>query len=160
VPHGRHYYWKSHKLGPLTDDIIDVIVEHAELITSPLTTVPIFTQGGAVSRVPEEDAAFPNRDATHDINIVAAWMSEDSEPQRHIDWVRGFFQALEPHSRGVYVNFTSDDSNDRVRTRAYRPEQWSRLVALKAKLDPTNFFRLNANIPPGGNRSSPRNTHT
>ena len=33
--HGRHYYWKSHKLGPLTDEIIDVIVPHAEQITSP-----------------------------------------------------------------------------------------------------------------------------
>jgi hypothetical protein len=25
---------------------------------------------------------------------------------------------------------------------------WDRLVALKNKHDPTNFFRLNANIPP------------
>jgi FAD/FMN-containing dehydrogenase len=50
VPHGRHYYWKSHKLGPLTDDIIGVIVEQARRITSPLTTEPIFTQGGAVAR--------------------------------------------------------------------------------------------------------------
>ena len=74
VPHGRHYYWKSHKLGPLTDDIIDVIVEHAGRITSPLATVPIFTQGGAVARVAEDETAFPNRDAAHNINIVAAWM--------------------------------------------------------------------------------------
>ena len=32
--------------------------------------------------------------------------------------------------------------------RAYSAEQWQRLVTLKAKYDPTNFFRLNANIPP------------
>ncbi|HLF69876.1 MAG TPA: BBE domain-containing protein, partial [Actinomycetota bacterium] len=32
--------------------------------------------------------------------------------------------------------------------RAYSPSQWSRLVSLKAKFDPSNFFRLNANIPP------------
>ena len=25
VPHGRHYYWKSHRLGPLTDDVIAII---------------------------------------------------------------------------------------------------------------------------------------
>lgn len=152
LPHGLHYYWKSHKLGPLTDEIIGVIVEHAQKITSPLTTVSVFTQGGAMARIPEEDAAFPNRDAAHDINIVGAWRPDDPEPDRHIAWVRGFFSALEPHSRGVYVNFTSDDAGDRVRAHAYSAEQWSRLVALKKKFDPTNFFRMNANIPPTDGR--------
>jgi FAD/FMN-containing dehydrogenase len=55
---------------------------------------------------------------------------------------------LEPYSRGVYVNFTSDDASERVR-QAYTGQQWTRLTALKAKYDPTNFFRMNANIPPG-----------
>lgn len=148
VPHGLHYYWKSHKTGPLTDDIIGVIVEHAREITSPLTTIPIFTHGGAVARIGDDDTAFPNRDASHDVNIVAAWQPDDSEPDRHIEWVRRFFNALEPHSRGVYVNFTSDDTSEGVRSRAYSPTQWSRLVSLKAKFDSSNFFRLNANIPP------------
>ena len=101
-----------------------------------------------MARIAEEETAFPNRDAAHDINIVAAWRPDDPDPDRHIGWVRRFFEALEPHSRGVYVNFTNDDPCERVRTHAYSPEQWSRLVALKAKLDPTNFFRMNANIPP------------
>jgi FAD/FMN-containing dehydrogenase len=150
VPHGQHYYWKSHKLGPLTDDVIDVVVEHAAQISSPAGTVPIFTQGGAVARVPENATAFPNRDAAHDINIVAAWSPDDAEPDRHIAWVRDFFAALEPYSQGVYVNFTNDDSPDRVRTGAYSAEQWDRLVSLKSKYDPANFFRMNANIPPNG----------
>lgn len=148
LPHGRHYYWKSHKLGPLDEPIIGVIVEQASRITSPLSTIPIFTFGGAVARVPQEATAFAHRDACHDINIVGSWMPDDPEPQRHVDWVRGFFAALEPHSRGVYVNFTSDDSSSRVRTGAYSARQWQRLVALKTKYDPTNFFRCNANIPP------------
>jgi FAD/FMN-containing dehydrogenase len=150
MPHGQHYYWKSHKLGSLTDDVIDVVVEHAAGITCPAGTVPIFTFGGAVGRVPENATAFPNRDAAHDINIVAAWAPDDPAPDRHITWVRDFFSALEPHSKGVYVNFTNEDSADRVRTAAYSPEQWDRLVGLKAKYDPTNFFRMNANIPPDG----------
>jgi FAD/FMN-containing dehydrogenase len=147
-PHGRHYYWRSHKLGPLTDEIIDVVVDQAAQVTSPLSAVPIFSLGGAVARVPEETTAFPYRDASHDINIVASWLPEEaSDAGRHIDWVRGFFRALEPYSRGVYVNFTSDDANDRVRD-AYSDQQWARLTALKAKYDPTNFFRMNANIRP------------
>lgn len=147
LPHGRHYYWKSHKLGPLTDETISVVVEHAEQITSPLTSIGLFTQGGAVARVPMDATAFANRDAMHDINIVGSWLPDDGEPDRHVAWVRGMFGALEPFSKGVYVNFTSDDAHDRVQT-AYSTEQWKRLVTLKAKYDPTNFFRLNANIPP------------
>ena len=54
---------------------------------------------------------------------------------------------LAPHSRGVYVNFTSDDAAQRV-TSAYTPQQLERLGRLKSAYDPTNFFRLNANIAP------------
>lgn len=151
LPHGRHYYWKSHKVGPLTDDMATVLIDHCERISSPLSSVPLFTFGGAVARVPEDATAFPNRDAAHDINIVASWLPEDAgDADRHVAWVRGLFDALEPFSRGVYVNFTSDDSTDRIRQGAYSADQWARLTALKAKYDPTNFFRMNANIPPNG----------
>lgn len=53
---------------------------------------------------------------------------------------------LTPHSRGFYVNFTSDDSSQRVREAAYGPQKWRRLVALKNDYDPDNIFRFNANI--------------
>jgi FAD/FMN-containing dehydrogenase len=148
VPHGNHYYWKSHRTGPLTDEVIDIMVSHAERITSPLSTVGIFSFGGAMARVPEDATAFPHRDASHDINIVGSWLPEQAgDADRHMAWVRGFFDDLAPHSRGVYVNFTSDDAAERVHA-AYTDAQWARLTKLKTTYDPTNFFRLNANIPP------------
>ena len=79
LPHGDHYYWKSHKLPALSDEMIGVITEHAARVTSPLTTVPIFTQGGAVARVPEGATAYAHRGAAHDINIVAAWRPDDED---------------------------------------------------------------------------------
>lgn len=148
VPHGWHYYWRSHKLGPLADEVIDIVVDHAERITSPRTTVPIFTLGGAINRVPSEATAYSNRAAAYDINIAGAWLREDPEPDRHIAWVREFFDALEPHSEGVYVNFTTDDSSERMRSGAYGEAHWGRLVQIKSKYDPGNVFRFNANIPP------------
>jgi hypothetical protein len=149
LPHGRHYYWKSHRLGPLGDDTIDVLIDQASKITSPLSSVALFTFGGAVARVPDDATAFRGRDAAHDINVVASWMPDDPAPARHVEWVRDFHAALEPWSRGVYVNFTSDDAAERTRRDAYGDALWSRLVALKSKYDPTNFFRCNANIAPG-----------
>jgi FAD/FMN-containing dehydrogenase len=148
LPHGRNYYWKSHRLPPMSDDIINIMVEYAGKITSPFSTLGLFCFGGAMARVPADATAFGHRDAAHDLNIVAAWLADDPERARHVAWVRDFFDALEPHSRGVYVNFMSDDSGDRIRAAAYGPEKWRRLVELKRKYDPKNFFRFNANIPP------------
>ena len=54
---------------------------------------------------------------------------------------------MQPHlEEGVYVNNLGEEGEDRVRA-AYGPN-YERLVALKNKYDPTNFFRLNQNIKP------------
>jgi FAD/FMN-containing dehydrogenase len=58
------------------------------------------------------------------------------------------FQAIERHvPPGVYVNeIDTDEGAERVRS-AYG-ENYERLVELKTKYDPTNFFRVNQNIRP------------
>lgn len=145
--HGWHYYWKSQKLPRLSDEIINIVVEHCSNITSKLSTVPIFTLGGVVPRVDATATAYPGRSAMHDINIAAGWLPDDPDPDRHIAWVRNFWSALEPHSAGIYVNFMSDETQDKVAS-AYGAETYARLVTLKNKYDPSNFFRLNQNIKP------------
>ena len=45
------------------------------------------------------------------------------------------------------MNFLSE--GDAART-AYGAEKYARLAALKGEYDPTNVFRLNQNIEPGG----------
>ena len=50
---------------------------------------------------------------------------------------------------GVYVNYLGDEGQDRVRA-AYGETKYDRLVALKDKYDPDNFFRRNQNIQPSG----------
>ncbi|MGH2375789.1 MAG: BBE domain-containing protein, partial [bacterium] len=152
-PHGRHYYWKSRQLPPLTDEAIEVVVEHGLRITSAFSSARIFTLGGAVARVDEDETAFPNRAAVHDINIVGAWAPNDPDPARHVEWVRGFWSALAPYAGGVYVNFMSDEPQAAVRA-AYGTHTYARLVAIKKKYDPTNFFRFNQNISPMESRSN------
>jgi FAD/FMN-containing dehydrogenase len=146
-PHGRHYYWKAWKLPPLTDSAIDVIVEHAAAITSPLSAIPIFTLGGAVARSDDDATAFTGRSAAHDINFVASWLPDDPEPECHKAWARAAWEATRPFAHGVYVNFMSDEPAPHVRV-AYGDRKYARLAALKSKYDPSNAFRFNQNIPP------------
>ena len=59
----------------------------------------------------------------------------------------GFWQAVKRYLSGrVYMNYLGQEGADRVRE-AYGLF-FDRLAALKKKYDPTNFFRLNLNVPP------------
>ena len=148
VPHGWHRYWKSVELPPLTDDAIDTLVEHSSAPTSPKSYTIVFQLGGALARVGEDETAFSQRDAAHNVNINAVWTEEDPDAERHIAWARDFFDAMQPHAGGrVYVNFLGEEGGNRVR-QAYGARNHERLVELKRAYDPTNFFRLNQNIEP------------
>ena len=68
----------------------------------------------------------------------------------HIAWPQELAEDMKSHTTaGVYLNFTSDEGEERVRN-TYGPERYARLVALKDKYDPTNLFHLNQNIRPSG----------
>jgi FAD/FMN-containing dehydrogenase len=146
VPHGLHYYWKSHYMPSLSDDAIEAIVDHAWEMRSPNSYSLLFQLGGAINRVREEDSAFSGRAARHAITIDGVWSDPDGPDDAA--WVRDYFGSLQRFSTGgVYVNFLGNEGQDRVKA-SYGAEKYDRLVALKNKYDPTNFFRVNQNIKP------------
>jgi len=148
VPHGWHRYWKSVELPRLTDDAIDTLVEQASAQTSPKSYCIVFQLGGMLSRVGRDETAFTQRDAAYNVNINAVWTPEDPDAERHIQWARDYFAAMQPHARDrVYLNFLGDEGPHRVR-QAYGSATYDRLAELKATYDPDNFFRLNQNIHP------------
>jgi hypothetical protein len=69
---GRWYYFKSCDVPALSDEVIDITVEHSLQIKSPLTAFPIWQMGGAVSRVGEDETAFGGRKAVFTYNIGAS----------------------------------------------------------------------------------------
>jgi FAD binding domain/Berberine and berberine like len=145
-PHGRWYYMRSCDVAELTDEVIDITVEHSMRIQSPLTSFPIWQLGGAIQEVGDDDTAFANRDSGHTFNITCSTEGPEGFDQERA-WAREFWSALEPFHTGVYVNFLMDEGEDRVRE-AYGPEKLERLRSLKRDYDPENLFRLNQNIPP------------
>jgi FAD/FMN-containing dehydrogenase len=143
---GRWYYFKSCDVPALTDEIIDVTVEHSLRISSPLTSFPIWQMGGAVARVAEDETAFNGRNAGFTYNIGASTATAEGFDEER-EWVRTLWSALEPHFTSVYVNFLMDEGENRVR-QAYGTAKYDRLKALKREYDPDNFFRNNQNISP------------
>ena len=151
VPHGWHYYWKATDLTGLSDDVIAVVADHAYAASSARSYAVMFHMRGAVARVPHDATAYSGRDVAHNIVIEGVWLPDESADHAAAEtaWARGFFDALEPHRTGVYVNFLdSDDDTNRVRE-AYGDHIYERLAEVKAKYDPDNAFHHNKNIRPG-----------
>ena len=143
---GWWYYFRACDVAEINDEVVDVMVDFGQRLTSPVTSIALWQMGGAVSRVGDDETAFHGRTAGHTFNIngnseSAAGFDEERE------WARAYWDALAPHHTSVYVNFLMDEGEDRIR-QAYGDSKYERLKALKQKYDPDNFFRLNQNIAP------------
>ena len=147
VPHGWHYYWRSTEVPELDDAQIDVLTEHSLAMHSPRSFTVIFQLGGAMARIGEDDTAYSHRSARYNININAVWQAGESIGDSETQWARDLLGRLNASWHAVYVNFLMDEGQERVR-QAYGIRKYERLVALKARLDPENVFRMNQNIAP------------
>jgi FAD/FMN-containing dehydrogenase len=145
--HGLHRYWRSAFVDELSDGLIDGMLEGAAGFTSPLSLMGVFYVHGAAARVPADATAFSARRRTWDFDIIGQW-TDAAESEGHIAWVRALWTRLEPNLLGtVYINhMMGDDRPERVR--ASYGENYARLRELKGVYDPTNLFRVNANIAP------------
>ncbi|WP_159715888.1 FAD-binding oxidoreductase [Geminicoccus flavidas] len=152
-PDGTHNYWKSTFLQALTDEAIDVVVEHANRMTSPMSALVVELYSGAASRVAPDDTAFAFRHAQFNVGLMAQWQ-DAAESARHIAWTRQAWDALQPFSSGGYMgNFASEEAPEAVQ-HAFGSNH-ARLARLKAKYDPDNLFSLNQNILPAAESVAP-----
>ena len=147
VPPGGRYYLKGSLINDVTDEAVATLVDHYGRVPSPGSLVILQQLGNAAHRVDPAATAFSHRSARYDLVILAAW-SDPADDEKNIRWARNLHDAMTPFSvGGIYVNSVVDDEPASVAS-AYRPETFGRLASLKATFDPTNFFRLNPNIPP------------
>lgn len=146
VSHGARNYWKSHHLNELSDACIDTIIEYAGKMPTNECEVFIPHMEGAPSRVPETETAYAFRKSPFVLNIHTRWQ-DSADDERCLAWAKDFHSATQQFAKGVYVNFLSEEGEDRVKE-AYTEKVWNRLVELKNNYDPDNFFRMNQNIKP------------
>ena len=143
---GARNYWKSHDFAELSDGAIEALLDYAGRLPGPECEIFIAQVGGAMARVGLDATAYPNRDAHFVLNVHTRWQ-EAAQDETCIAWARAFFDATAVYASGTaYVNFMPDDEADRVAT-AYGAN-YQRLTEVKARYDPSNFFRVNMNIKP------------
>jgi FAD/FMN-containing dehydrogenase len=147
-PDGWRYYWKSQNISGLNDEVIERLVTHADAAPSEHSTVDVWYQGGAMSRMEASESAFGDRSAPIWIGVEANW-EDAQDDEANIAWVRECVADMRRFSGGgAYLNFAGFlEEGDQLIREAFG-ENHKRLVALKNEYDPTNLFRLNQNIKP------------
>ncbi len=145
-PPGQRYYWKSHHLSGLPDELIDTLVRFVADFRGSWTIIGIEPLGGALARVDPSATAFAHRHVPYSLGIWSGW-SDPAEDATNMAWTRAFFEATRPFSAGVYVNYLGEDEGGRI-DEAYGANL-VRLVETKRQWDPDNLFRINQNIAPG-----------
>jgi FAD/FMN-containing dehydrogenase len=138
---GAQNYLKSGFLNELTPEVIEIMVDFA----NRGTTASWFQHlGGATSRVAPDATAFAHRKVA--VNYGIGYASDDpAKNEAGIANVREYYNALKPYMAGFYTNLTEDSEKNIWGN--YGPN-YPRLVEIKNQYDPTNLFRLNANIRP------------
>ena len=126
--------------------VAETILEYLPTSSGSMSVAQLRVLGGAMARVPVEATAFAHRGSRIMVNVAALY-ERPEEKSIHEAWVSDFAAALQQSDRGAYVNFLSNEGEERVRA-AYPGQTWERLRRVKARYDPTNLFRLNQNIPP------------
>ncbi len=147
-PEGGRYYWKSVNVNGLGDEAIERLIAHSQAAPSDHSTIDIWYQGGAMSRVRAEDTAFGDRSASILLGIEANW-EEPQDDEANVAWVRDVVSEMRRFSGGgTYLNFPGFLEEGQELMRDAYGENYARLVALKNEYDPANLFRLNQNIRP------------
>lgn len=150
APHGMGQYSTGGYTG-IARAMVDPAADR--FMDSPPSGVGVgfFALGGAAGRVANDATAFAHRDALFSVSSSTNWTDPQGAGkeigEKKMAWCRATWASLRKFGDGgFYANLTSDSGERGVREN-YRGN-YERLVALKTKYDPTNFFRLNANIQP------------
>ncbi|KAI6706096.1 hypothetical protein NL676_009058 [Syzygium grande] len=119
--------------------------------------------GGMMSKISESSAPFPHRKGTIFMSqYLSLWNNASEDAAKHMDWIRRLYNYMAPYvsnfPREAYVNYRDLDlgmnKNGTSFIQAsvwgakYFKDNFDRLVQVKTKVDPDNFFRHEQSIPP------------
>ncbi|MDH4054994.1 MAG: FAD-binding oxidoreductase [Gammaproteobacteria bacterium] len=136
-------HMKSGFFESITGGMIDNLIDNFEPRPDRATRFGFGRTGGAIGRVANADTAFAHRDSNYDLLSFVSWNTGEDGTE-HVKYIKSHWSHVEALSTGFYVNDQYDESQEKV-SQTYR-ENFPRLLKIKKAYDPTNLFRLNANI--------------
>ncbi len=146
-PRNDAQYMKAGFINDVSDSLIDALIDGLEPRDGRSVFVYCQHSGGAIGRVAADATAFAHRKSIANMFMIVSWPRE-TDGASHINYIRDHWGELESATDGYYTVDTADESRA-IRHGNYQGN-FPRLLEIKKKYDPTNLFRLNANINPAG----------
>jgi FAD/FMN-containing dehydrogenase len=145
-PRAQGSYMKSGFVTKMPSDLVAAIVDGLE--GHPTRVTMVFGQhcGGAAGRVANDATAFASRSAAVNLMAVSGWRFGD-DPAPHIEATRRHWKKIEKFTSGFYINDIAREATAKDVDATFGRNH-AKLVALKTQYDPSNLFRLNANVAP------------
>lgn len=147
-PRGRRYHWKSAHVHDLDAPTAEILVEMAARRPSPLTSLDVWINGGAIADVATDATPIADRQAPYMIGIEANW-EDPLADAANVAWARATAERLRPHGTGgTYLNF--DDLSDPDAAHHAHGANEERLADVKELYDPAQLFRSRTVHAPAG----------
>jgi hypothetical protein len=145
-PPGMQWYWKSDLVGQLSDEAMEIHAKYGTKSPSTLSAMHLYPVDGAAGRVSPTETAWSYREARW-IQVILGIDPDPNGRDAITSWSKSYWSELHPHSLGGgYINMMMEEGEDHIRA-TYRGN-YDRLVSIKRKYDPANFFNVNMNINP------------
>ena len=145
-PPGMQWYWKADFVNELSDEAIDLHMQHGEKLPTMHSTMHLYPINGAAGNVKKDITTWNYRDATW-AEVIVGVDPDPANREKITTWAKDYWNALHPYSAGgAYINFMMEEGEDRIK--ATYGANYDKLVAVKNKYDPQNLFRVNQNIKP------------
>lgn len=146
---------------PIPESGLDGLWERLKAEDSPLMVLNPY--GGMMGKIPESEIPFPHRKGViYKIQYLTLWNDDKPESEaKHMEWIRELYRYMAAYvsmlPREAYVNYRDLDLGENRNGSSfieasswgmrYFKENFSRLVRVKTKVDPDNFFRHEQSIP-------------
>ena len=146
-PKGMQWYWRAHYINDVSKESLAISIKYGKAIPNMHSTTHFYPIDGKVHEVASDATAWVNRG----IRWAQVIVGVDPEPKNAeviTDWCKNYYDELKPYAvnTGAYVNFMMDEGQERIKA-SYK-DNYERLVSIKTKYDPENFFHINQNVKP------------
>ncbi|MEP6803080.1 MAG: FAD-binding oxidoreductase [Flavobacterium sp.] len=146
---GRSSYIRSTVLPKygMNNDVAKVIIESMSKAPSPDSFAVWTHAGGVIENVASDATAYVHRNSRFIPEVKAIWdLNKPGDTLKNVEWAYEFFERLSDagNATGAYVNYI--DPLQHNWTEKYYGINYKRLLALKKKIDPNNYFNFQQSV--------------